>query len=145
MPTRGSGLSATGDRGNEPKYGPEHGQRIPAFLDIVRGGVAEHAIQSVTRLVRLLVDKFAARPVPSRQIADRHRSRQRLNRHVLAVIPWHRRCRPDASIHLAPRLKKVRASPSDSDLVNPVPCDLGLNQAARRTGRLHGLPILQQL
>lgn len=27
------GLSETGDRGNEPKYGPEHGQRILALLD----------------------------------------------------------------------------------------------------------------
>jgi hypothetical protein len=25
-----AGLSETGDRGNEPKYGPEHGQRIAA-------------------------------------------------------------------------------------------------------------------
>src|SRR6201994_1508089 len=28
-----AGLSETGDRGNEPKYGPEHGQRILALLD----------------------------------------------------------------------------------------------------------------
>ena len=28
-----AGLSETGDRGNEPKYGPEHGQRILAILD----------------------------------------------------------------------------------------------------------------
>ncbi|MEA2731778.1 MAG: hypothetical protein QOF70_6253, partial [Acetobacteraceae bacterium] len=63
------------------------------------------------------------------QIADRRRSRQRLNGQVLAVIPWHRRCCPDASIHLAPRLKKVRVSPSAPGLVNPVQCDLGLNQA----------------
>jgi hypothetical protein len=31
---------------------------------------------------------------------------QRLNGHVLPVNTWHRRCRPDSSIHLAPRLKK---------------------------------------
>src|ERR1700748_1746068 len=30
---RMAGLSETGDRGNEPKYGPEHGQRILALLD----------------------------------------------------------------------------------------------------------------
>src|SRR6185437_8963917 len=28
-----AGLSETGDRGNDPKYGPEHGQRILALLD----------------------------------------------------------------------------------------------------------------
>jgi hypothetical protein len=28
-----AGLSETGDRGNEPKYAPEHGQRILALLD----------------------------------------------------------------------------------------------------------------
>ena len=28
-----AGLSETGDRGNNPKYGPEHGQRILALLD----------------------------------------------------------------------------------------------------------------
>src|SRR6195952_4211242 len=30
---RMAGLSETGDRGNDPKYGPEHGQRILALLD----------------------------------------------------------------------------------------------------------------
>src|ERR1700761_7877496 len=30
---RMAGLGETGDRGNEPKYGPEHGQRILALLD----------------------------------------------------------------------------------------------------------------
>jgi transposase len=30
---RMDGLSETGDRGAEPKYGPEHGQRILALLD----------------------------------------------------------------------------------------------------------------
>jgi Homeodomain-like domain len=30
---RMAGLSETGDRGNVPKYGPEHGQRILALLD----------------------------------------------------------------------------------------------------------------
>jgi transposase len=30
---RQAGLSETGDRGNEPKYGPAHGQRILALLD----------------------------------------------------------------------------------------------------------------
>src|ERR1700692_676601 len=30
---RMAGLSETGDRGNEPKYGPKHGQRILALLD----------------------------------------------------------------------------------------------------------------
>src|ERR1700761_2023817 len=30
---RMAGLSEPGDRGNEPKYGPEHGQRILALLD----------------------------------------------------------------------------------------------------------------
>jgi transposase len=30
---RMAGLSETGDRGNEPKYGREHGQRILALLD----------------------------------------------------------------------------------------------------------------
>jgi hypothetical protein len=52
-----------------------------------------------------------------------------LNDQSLAVIPWHRRCCPDASIHLAPRLKKVRVSPSAPGFVNPAQCDLGLNQA----------------
>src|SRR5208283_3128126 len=92
-------------------------------------GGDERVIQSVTRLVRLLVNKFAAHPVPGRQIADRCRPRQRLNGQVLAVTPWHCRRRPNASIHLAPPLKKVRVSPSAPGLVNPVECDLGLNQA----------------
>src|SRR4030081_3077558 len=30
---RMAGLSETGARGNEPRYGPEHGQRILALLD----------------------------------------------------------------------------------------------------------------
>src|SRR5208337_4909896 len=64
-----------------------------------------------------------------RQIADRCRPRQRLNGQVLAVTPWHCRRRPNASIHLAPPLKKVRVSPSAPGLVNPVECDLGLNLA----------------
>jgi hypothetical protein len=109
-----------------------------------RKSLRRRIIQRVTRLVRLLVDKFAAHPVPGRQIADRRRSRQRLNGQVLAVIPWYRRCCPDASIHLAPRLKKVRVSPSAPGLVNPVQCDLGLNQAAcnalNKMTRL-GMPI----
>jgi hypothetical protein len=75
--------------------------------------------------------------MPGRQIADRRRSRQRLNGQVLAVATWHHRCRPDASIHLAPQLKKVRVSPSAPGLVNPVRCDLGLDQAGFRICKIN--------
>ena len=77
-------------------------------------GVArqENVIQRRTGLVRLLVDELAAHAVPGRQIADRRRSRQRLNGQVLAVTPrQHRRC-ANASIHLAPHLKNVRVPSS---------------------------------
>jgi hypothetical protein len=45
---------------------------------IVRGSGDESIIQRETRLVRLLVNEFAAHPVPAGQIADCRRSRQRL-------------------------------------------------------------------
>ena len=73
---------------------------------IVRVGGDESVIQRETGLVRLLVDEFAAHPVPGRQIADRRRSRQRLNRQVPAVTLRQSRGCANASIHLAPPLKK---------------------------------------
>ncbi len=73
---------------------------------IVRAGGDESVIQGATRLVCLLIDELAAYPVPGGQIADRRRSRQRLNRQVLAVILRQLRRYANASIHLAPPLKK---------------------------------------
>src|SRR5213080_1078815 len=49
------------------------------------GAADRKASSNTLRLVGLLIDELAADPVPSRQIADRRRSRQRLNRQVLAV------------------------------------------------------------
>ena len=42
------------------------------------------------------------------------------NGQVLAVIPWHRRCCANASIHLAPRLKKPLAASSTQFIVTLV-------------------------
>jgi hypothetical protein len=50
----------------------------------------------------LLGDELAADPVPSRQIADRCRSRQRLNGQVPPVSFRQQRRGANASIHLAP-------------------------------------------
>src|SRR5208282_540242 len=66
----------------------------------------ESVIQGETRLVRLLVDEFAAHPVPGGQIADCRRPRQRLNGQVLAVTLRQHRRHPNALIHLAPPEKK---------------------------------------
>ena len=87
---------------------------------IVRGGGDESVIQRETRLVRLLVNKFAAHPVPRRQIADRRRSRQRLNSQVLALTLGQPCGGANTLIHLAPQLKSqgVVISPSN---VNPAP------------------------
>ena len=51
---RMAGLSETGDRGNEPKYGPEHGQRILALLD--RPPPAGYSNWTAPLLARELVD-----------------------------------------------------------------------------------------
>src|SRR4051794_6351945 len=69
---------------------------------IVRSGRQESVIQRRARLVSLLVDELAADPVPSRQIADRCRSRQRLNGQVPPVSFRQQRRGANASIHLAP-------------------------------------------
>jgi transposase len=49
-----AGLSETGDRGNEPKYGPEHGQRILALLD--KPPPAGYSNWTAPLLARELVD-----------------------------------------------------------------------------------------
>src|SRR5260221_13698870 len=51
---RMAGLSETGDRGNAPKYGPEHGQRILALLD--QPPPAGYASWTAPLLARALVD-----------------------------------------------------------------------------------------
>src|ERR1700712_1120327 len=48
------GLSETGDRGNDPKYGPEHGQRILALLD--KPPPAGYSNWTARLLARELVD-----------------------------------------------------------------------------------------
>jgi hypothetical protein len=73
---------------------------------IVRGSGDESVIQRETGLARLLVNELTAHPVPGRQIANRCRSRQHLNGQALAVTPWHRRRRRNASIHLVSPLTK---------------------------------------
>jgi hypothetical protein len=85
---------------------PSLGDRYLEQDFIVRAGGDESVIQRATSLVRLLIDEFAAHPVPRRQIADRGRSRQRLNSQFLAVTFRQSRRRANASIHLAPPLKK---------------------------------------
>jgi hypothetical protein len=72
---------------------------------IVRAGGDESVIQRATCLVRLLIDELTAHPMPGGKIADRRRSRQRLNSQVLAVILWQLRRCANASTHLAPPLK----------------------------------------
>ena len=49
-----AGLSETGDRGNDPKYGPEHGQRILARLD--KPPPAGYSNWTARLLARELVD-----------------------------------------------------------------------------------------
>ena len=64
-----AGLSETGDRGNEPKYGPEHAQRILALLD--KPPPAGYANWTAPLLARELVDiheqhicRVTAQPTP---------------------------------------------------------------------------------
>jgi hypothetical protein len=54
---------------------PSLGDRYLEQDFILRSGADESVIQRETSLVSLLVNKFAAHPVPRRQIADRRRSR----------------------------------------------------------------------
>jgi transposase len=51
---RMAGLSETGDRGNDPKYGPEHGQRILTLLD--KPPPAGYSNWTAPLLARELVD-----------------------------------------------------------------------------------------
>ena len=51
---RMAGLSETGDRGNDPQYGPEHGRRILALLD--KPPPAGYANWTAPLLARELVD-----------------------------------------------------------------------------------------
>src|SRR4051812_7078655 len=68
----------------------------------VRHGRREGTVQRRASLVRLLVDEFAAYPMPGRQVADRLRLCQGLNGQVLAVtLGQPRRC-ANASIHTRP-------------------------------------------
>jgi hypothetical protein len=71
----------------------------------VRHGRREGVVEHSASFVRLLVDELAAHPMPGREVADRLRSRQRLNGQVLTVTPEQTRRCANTSIHLAPHLK----------------------------------------
>jgi len=73
---------------------------------IVPCGGRESVIQRRLGFVALLIDELAAHPMPGGQIADRRRSGQRLNGQILTVTLRQQRRRANASIHLAPPLKK---------------------------------------
>ena len=71
-------------------------------------GRREGIVQCRASLVRLLVDEFAAYPMPGRQVADRLRLCQGLNGQVLAVtLGQPRRC-ANASIHTCPAAESAR-------------------------------------
>ena len=78
----------------------------------VRHGRREGISQCDAGLVRLLVDELVADPVPGCQVADRLRSRQRLNGQVLAVaLGQPRRC-ASTSIHTPTTPENVRVPSS---------------------------------
>jgi len=89
------------DRLAQPSLGDRH---LEQHL-VVRRGRREGVVQCGASLVRLLVDELAADPVTGGKIADRRRSRQRLNGQVLTVTPGQPCCGANTSIHLAPPLK----------------------------------------
>jgi hypothetical protein len=79
----------------------------------------------------LLGDELAADPVPSRQIADRCRSRQRLNGQVPPVSFRQQRRGANASIHLAPtNLEKSGCYHLPWQRQLGCACDPDLNHAA---------------
>ncbi len=88
------------------------------------------------RAVGLLVDELAADPVPNRQIADRCRSRQRLNGQVPAVTLRQQRRRANASIHFAPtNLKKSGCHHPPRQRQLGCACDPDLNHAGEQLRR----------
>ena len=67
-------------------------------FQLSRRGRQEGVVQRRMGFVRLLVDELAAHAMPSRQIADCRRSRQRLNGQVLTITLGQPRCRSNVSI-----------------------------------------------
>jgi hypothetical protein len=84
---------------------PDLGHRQLEQHLAVRHGRREGISQCDAGLVRLLVDELAADTMPGGQVADRLRSRQRLNGQVLAVTSGQSRCCASTLIHFAPHLK----------------------------------------
>src|SRR5271166_506067 len=73
-----------------------------------RRGRQESVIQCDAGLVRLRVDEFTAHPVPGGQIADRLRSRQRLNGQLLTVTFRQPRRRANTPVRARTHLKTSR-------------------------------------
>jgi hypothetical protein len=90
------------DRLTRPCLGDLH---LEHDVIVIGGGRREGVIRCDAGFVRLLVDELAAHSMPVRQIADRRRSRQRLNGQVATITLRQPRCCASASIHLAPPLK----------------------------------------
>jgi hypothetical protein len=96
----GAGPRTPSVSGHAPSEPAGHMIALNPPSDFLFSSCLRPAVHTCQRLVRLLADEFAAHPVPGRQIADRRRSRQRLNGKILTVTPCqYRRC-ANASIHL---------------------------------------------
>src|SRR6202041_529261 len=91
-------------------------------------------IQRRTGLVRLLVDELATHAVSDRQIADRRRSRQRLNGQVLTVtLRQHHRC-ANALSHIRTTPENVSVPSSALPASIGLACDPHLNNALEGAG-----------